>query len=175
MNIEFVYLIADYFKTLERRITLYDWVLPTLISIVFSVLIWHGNISSVVVGFKNSVISVLGILVGFSITLITIIITSNNENLQELKTTSSNVRIGDSYISIYRLLLINYSYTVVIEVFIIVFCLLYPFILATLNIPYCIKIIGFGMLLFWVLHVFLITVRNLTDFYFTISKQARNE
>ncbi|PCI03617.1 MAG: hypothetical protein COB81_03780 [Flavobacteriaceae bacterium] len=170
MYLEFVLLISDYFKTLSRRIALFDWFVPFLFGISIFVLLYTGAKVSSTEVFKNSSISLLGILAGFSITIITILTTGHSKNLTAIKNQETSYKIGNTKITLFRLLLINFTYSVVLEVFLIIFCLTYPIVLENIEFSCLTKYIGFSVLVFFVLHLLLLTVRNLTDFYLIITK-----
>lgn len=177
MYLEFIYLILDYFKTISRRIFIYEWIVPFLISLtVFAFLLCGSSTASTTV-FKDNSINLLGILVGFSITIITILTTGQGENIEAIKKKKIQVIIAGKKISLFRHLLINFTYSVVIEIILIIFCLIYPLFLDNIPFNNVVKYIGFSILVFSIIHLLLLTIRNLTDFYFilTISKPIVNK
>lgn len=170
MYLEFLLVTADYFKTINRKIFIYEWVFPLLISIlciIFGCYINFENFRE----FKESSINILGVLLGFSIAVITIITTGSGNNLEEIKKKRTNIKIGGNNISLYDLLLINFSYSVVIEVLLIISCLLMPIISKVIGLSYNAKLVLYSIMVFIVLHILLLTLRNITDFYLIITKK----
>lgn len=75
MYLEFFILISDYLKTVTKRIFLFEWLMPFLFSLLIFYFLYTGKSLSVAESFKDNSINLLGILVGFSITIITILTT----------------------------------------------------------------------------------------------------
>ena len=124
MYIEFFFLINDYLKTVTKRIFTFEWLLPFILSVLIFYLLFTGKSTSVTETFKNNSINLLGILVGFSITIITILTTGQSKNLEEIKKIKTETKINGKLISVYRMLLINFTYSVVVEVFLIIIFLI---------------------------------------------------
>ena len=169
MYLEFLLLISDYFKTLTRKIFLYEWIVP----LVFSILLFLFKTqldTSILKSFKDSAISILGVLLGFSIAVITIITTGSGENLEKIKKIKTEFKIGIHAISLYKLTLINFTYSVVMEILVIVPSITLPILSNCIN-P-TIKLFLYILLVFGVIHILLLTLRNLTDFYLIIAKEG---
>lgn len=170
MYLEFLILISDYLRTIKKRIFIFEWIFPFIIGLSVFYLLHMGKSIDVTDTFKDNSINLLGILVGFSITIITILTTGQSKNLEEIKKTKTTTKINGNAISIYRLLLINFTYSVVIEVFLIIIFLTYPIITQNIEIPKIYKLIAFSTLVFLIIHILLLTIRNLTDFYLILTK-----
>jgi hypothetical protein len=138
---------------------------------------WNRNIftfiTSATIVFKDNAINLLGILVGFSITIITILTTGQGQNLDEIKNKRTNIKINKEQITLFRLLLINFTYSVIIEVCLIIICLIYPLLIENIKFNQNLKYVGFSVLVFLILHIMLLTMRNLTDFYLILIKPAK--
>lgn len=166
---EFILLIIDYFKTIRCKTFTYEWVIPILIGIgAFSVTITkYLQINYLV--FVNSSINLLGVLLGFSIMVITVLTTSNNKNIENIKKIQTEYILYDKNISLYRLLLINYSYLIIAEAI-----GLTNYFIVLLFVDHCshlIKLIFFSVFTSMVIHILLLTIRNITDFYLIITKE----
>lgn len=173
MYLEFFILIFDYYKTLNKRVLIYEWILPILFGTFILILLTNGNSTSATKIFKDNSINLLGILAGFSITIITILTTGQSRNLEEIKKKETNFIINKKKISLFRLLLINFTYSVILESFLIIFCLTYPIILENSNFTKDQKYIVFSILVTVIIHLLLLTIRNLTDFYLIITKTEK--
>lgn len=170
MNIEFLILVYNYFQTLQRRDVIWEWVFPLILVIIGFILLFLCGVPTVMDTFNNNVVKVLAVLIGFTITIITLVVTGNSPNLTEIREKETNVKINGKNITLYKHLLINYTYSVIVEIFLIIFCLIYPLLLDIIDVNYLIKYLGFSILLFFVLHILLLSVRNLTNFCFIIIK-----
>lgn len=173
MYLEFLLLITDYFKTVSKRIFFFEWLFPFIIGIAIFLLLIFGSSTSATIVFKDNAINLLGILVGFSITVITILTTGQGQNLDEIKEKKTKIKINNEIITLFRLLLINFTYSVIIEVALIIICLIYPLIIDNIKINANIKYVGFSILVFLILHIMLLTMRNLTDFYLILIKPTK--
>lgn len=173
MYLEFLLLIADYFRTVSKRIFFFEWLFPFLIGVGIFALLFFGTSTSATIVFKDNAINLLGILVGFSITIITILTTGQGQNLVEIKNKETKIKINKEKITLFRLLLINFTYSVIIEVGLIIVCLIYPLFVENIGINKNLKYIGFSILVFLILHIMLLTIRNLTDFYLILIKPTK--
>jgi len=173
MYLEFLLLIADYFRTVSKRIFFFEWLFPFLIGIGIFLLLYFGTSTSATIVFKDNAINLLGILVGFSITIITILTTGQGQNLDEIKKKKTKIKINKEKITLFRLLLINFTYSVIIEVGLIIVCLIYPLLIENIEFNKNLKYIGFSILVFLILHIMLLTMRNLTDFYLILVKPSK--
>ncbi|EQB91295.1 hypothetical protein [Elizabethkingia anophelis] len=170
MYLEFLILTFDYFKTLSRRTIIYEWLVPLIIAFACSFL---GCIDDFKIfsTFKDSSINVLGVLLGFSIAVITIITTGGSKNIEEIKKSPTGIKIGEKEIFLYDLVLINFTYSVVLEILLIFSCLIMPLVNRLFLFGSTFKLALYSIMIFIVLHILLLTLRNITDFYLIISKK----
>lgn len=173
MYLEFLLLIADYYRTVSKRIFFFEWLIPFLTGIGVFLLLFFGSSTSATIVFKDNAINLLGILVGFSITIITILTTGQGQNLNEIKNKETKIEINNKKITLFRLLLINFTYSVIIEVALIITCLIYPLLIDNIDFSKNIKYVGFSILVFLILHIMLLTMRNLSDFYLILVKPPK--
>lgn len=94
-------------------------------------------------------------------------------NLEEIKNKKTSIKINKEYITLFRLLLINFTYSVIVEVGLIIVCLIYPLLIENIKFNQNLKYVGFSILVFLILHIMLLTMRNLTDFYLILVKPAK--
>ena len=170
MYLEFLLLTFDYFKTLNKKKIVYEWVFPLLFALI-SALFFSKLDFEVYSKFKDSSLDILGVLLGFSIAIITILVTGSGKNLEEIKNTFTEIKINGKKISLYELILINFSYSVIMEILLIVGCLILPIINKICEFSSNIKIVLYSVMVFIVLHILLLTLRNITDFYLIITKK----
>lgn len=171
MYSEFFIAIFDYFSSLRRNLVVYEIVLPLGMSTgLFFILFEIGDLSSIS-DYMNNVLTLLGVLVGFSITIITILTTGTSKNIEKIKEHKTDVKIGGRTISLFELLLVNFTYSVVLEILLIIAHLITPIILSNFKLPLVIKLIGFSLLFGCFIHVLLLTLRNLVNFYLILMKK----
>ena len=172
MYLEFLILIYDYFKSLNKRNVMFEWVVPfVIIALVILLNICNNYSFEIFFKFKESSLNILGVLLGISIAIITILVTGGGKNLEQIRNVKTPVKINNKQVSLYELLLINFSYTIVIEIFVILSCLILPLFTKFILFSNEIKITLYGFLVFLTIQILLITIRNITDFYLIVSKK----
>lgn len=169
MYIEYLLLIFDYFKTLSRKNFLFEIFIPIALGIIVICILYFAPHIISTNEFINNSINIIGVLLGFTLAIITFFVASDNNNIEKTKTYLTQYKIGAKKISLYKLLIINYSYIVIIET-IICLCfliggLVYP------SLPFLLQIIIKGIYISLVIHVFLLTIRSITDLYFILIKE----
>lgn len=171
MNIEFLLLIVDYFRTVKRRDFVLEWLCAFLIGLLVYWLNRNNiNISDLLKNISSNAVALLGVLIGFSVAVITLLVTTNSKNIDEIKAHRTKYKLGSRHITLFDLLLINYTYSVVAEIIIVILNLILPGLCSfelsnnTLNLLNALNI-------FLVCHVLLLTIRNMTNFYFILIKK----
>lgn len=175
MNIEFILLILDYFRTIKRRDFLLEWLLPILIG-SFCFYLNYGtketkDIADALKNISSNGVSLLGVLIGFSIAVLTLLITASSQNLTEIKSMDTGIVKAGFSVTLYELLLINYSYSVVAEVLVLIMNLLIPSLAVKIS-PFKQKAL-IGIDIFLLCHVLLLTLRNITNFYFVLTRKDK--
>jgi hypothetical protein len=172
MYLEFIILIFDYFRTLRTRYVLFEWLVPVIISYFVYLQVGNENIKAISSKFSDTTVTLLGVLIGFSITVITIFQTSSSKNIEEIKSIPTEFKIGKQKLFLFHLVLINLTYLVVVEVFSLLINLTIPFIWHDFS-DRTVKII-LSLNIFFISHILLMNIRNITDFYFILFKQSKN-
>lgn len=168
MYLDFIILFSDYFRTLNRRILLFEWVLPAFLSLCFFCSLRLNNSEKNLMAYRENIISLFGVLIGFSITIITLLLTANNDNIKILQNNLTKNKLGRRQLSLYEMMIMNFSYSIVMEVFVIVANLFFPALNAHLQFCFTTKLILFSINSLFVLHILLLNVRNISDLYFSL-------
>lgn len=171
MYLEFLLLFFDYYKTLTRRVVIFEWIIPFVICLSLFCLNCKNDFSAYKV-FKDSAVNVLGVLLGFSIAIITIVTTGSGKNIEEIKKIETNFIKNNKKVTLFNLILINFTYSVVLEIVVIISCLLMPLISNLFKVGCNLRLILYSLMVFLVIHILLVTLRNLTDFYLIITKNS---
>jgi len=172
MNIEFLLLIIDYFRVIKRRDFLLDWLFPLVFALIFFFInVDNNELFNKILVLSSNALSLLGILIGFSIAVITLLITANTKNIDEIKEVIV-IRVNEyRTVSLFELMIITYSYSVIIEIILVIFNLFIPSLKLNTS-AYCLttNVIASIDILF-ILHVLFVTIRNITSFYFILIKK----
>ncbi|HMN16343.1 MAG TPA: hypothetical protein PKD03_01895 [Ignavibacteriaceae bacterium] len=169
---EFLQPIFDYFTIIRRDEFLFEWITPIVLS--FILILWGFKSISIeiVKEFNGYIINFLAILIGFSITCITILVGSESDSIKTLKEKHCQRSIEKREITLYQLILISFSYAIIIEIVTLAYVLIFILVCdptisvdgnITSNNTYRYLTIGTVFLLF---HIILLNLRNITNFYF---------
>jgi len=172
---EFLLPIRHYFSTLNKNESIFDLIIPVIfgavgfaIGLIFNISIDKNDS----VEFFKTLITLLSILIGFSITSLTII-ASTSKLADTLMSVQTERKIGYTTINLYQLMNITFIFALFSEIFTLVLNLcavLLVFSNMTSEIRYINLIILIDVVL--ISHVFLINIRNITNFYFVFHKTS---
>lgn len=167
MYLEFLLVIADYFSTLNRRIVFFEWGIPILLGITSGILSFVYN-DEVLYNIIQSSVPIIGTLLGFTLAALTLFLTGNSK-LEEAKTFITKKKISGKPISLYRLIVVSYSYLILTET---ILCI--SFYIASLF-PYVsnqyVCTIANAVFVIIMFNTFFSTIRCITDLYFIITKK----
>ena len=166
MYIEFIFVFIDYFSTLEKKSFMHDWGIAILISSISIFINSHKDINTY--SFINEANSFITTLLGFTLASLSLFLASNI-HIDKLKHIKTNKTIRGKKISLYKLLLINFSYSIVIES---ILCVSFYIgkLLPNIFSEYVSIIINLIYIILF-FNILLLTIRSITDLYFIISKE----
>jgi hypothetical protein len=160
----YLILVSDYLLTLKKNIY-FDILFPFILSLLLGILLKYNFITFD----KNFIVNattVLGILAGFSMTAITILTSTDNPTIKELKENKTGIVVDGIEISFFRKIYILIGYSVLICLITIILntvgYLIYWNKLFDINIIMFLKTID----IFLILHIFFVNIRNITSLYF---------
>lgn len=165
LYLEFMQPIKDYFITLKKNEFVFEWIIPLILALTFY-FFFTSNLDKYLES-TPIMINVLAILVGFSIATITILSTTESKNIKGLKKVLSERKLGGKHLNLYQLLLITFSYILIIEISLLVFNLLLNFFSITNN-----YLIFFCINIFFIIHILFLNLRNITNIYFVFFRQT---
>lgn len=167
MYFEWITPIRDYFKTLKKEERNKELILPVLISITITILYSQLNLTSkALIELRSILPSSISILIGFSITCLTIIITSDNESMKLLKQKNTDGRRITNYnISLYQWLLIMFIHIIIVEILLLVLVFFTAFIIQIFK-HFILQDILLFTQISLLIHIFLVLIRNIAYIYF---------
>jgi|GEM_PF-305340 len=172
----------DYFKTRKSK----NHIMKLLIAIVPAILVWYLlnkldtnlitnpgiKIDEIFSGFVNVQISAIAILISFSIAIITILVSADNENIRSIRATPSTeckpFKRGDASISLFQVLLSNITYNVFIEAIYLVILIGYIFMQLFAD-DVLIKAL-MAVSVFFIIHIFHVLLESVGQMYLTFWK-----
>jgi hypothetical protein len=163
----FYLILFDYISIIRRREVVLDIGFAVLLAAAVEGFRRHGllEISLSELGLMD----VLAILIGFSVTALTLLTTSETQSIQRAKETMTKRKIRGVPISVYQLAHITTSYTILVQIGTLVLTLFLSCIVPS-ALP---KFLHFGVLVcfFLLLHVFLSILRTVSMFYLIFWKR----
>jgi len=164
----YIIVIYDYFKSTDTYQIIWNFIICAILAVsTFSMLYNSNNIEPAKSVINNSV-SILGILVGFSISMFTLLNTSANPNIDMIKKTETGKYSFGKPIYLFDLLLVSMIYVIIGESIVLIFNLLFSFF-------FCLETlkgkIAFGFDIFLITHIIFTNIKAITNFYFILSKK----
>lgn len=154
---EFFIIIIEYLRNLRSNIRVYEVYIPLFISLLLS---FFGK-DSKLDKFLNSSITLISILVGFTIAAIAILLTSNLKSVEKSKETRTDkveVDFLKRPMTLFKLILSNLFYCILIGFFILIF----GAICMAFNVE---NKVAFIIDLFFTIHILLVIIRNLVNLF----------
>lgn len=160
----YLILINDYLFTLKKNVY-FDIFLPFFTSIILGLLLINNQLNFDK-NFVANLTTVLGILAGFNVTAITILTSTNNKTIEELKEKKTGIMVDGLEVSFFRKLYILISYSILICLVTIIFntigyLIKWEYFISQSKIS-ILKIVD----IFLILHIFFVNIRNITSLYF---------
>lgn len=166
MYFEFLFVIGDYFSTLTKRVAIYEWGIPVVLGITSGILSYL-NEANLLYDVIQSTVPIIATLLGFTLAALTLFLTGNSK-IEEAKKYMTEKKVSGKRISLYKLIVISYSYLILIETILCIgyyIGILFPFIS---NMYVCVGINTIFIVL--MLNVLFSTIRSITDLYFVITR-----
>ncbi|PLC59164.1 hypothetical protein CZ809_00588 [Photobacterium piscicola] len=169
MYCEYVHPIKDYFIISQRNELTFEWGISFFLSFVLYFFVYENIKVSELKDIASLIVNCLAILIGFSITCLTILASASEKNITDLKISMTERVLDNKKISLYRLLVINFIFLLLLELF----NLLFNFIFISVSSLDSFKdyaAIFYGFITVFTFSIFLLNIRNITNFYFILSR-----
>ena len=114
MYCEFIFILIDYFSSINKRISIYEWGIPIVLSVIIGWSAIHSDKTNLPYEVIKELIVFLTTLLGFTLAALTLFLTGR---VEKTKTYITNKMIRGKNISLYRLTIISYSYIIIVEAF----------------------------------------------------------
>lgn len=165
--------IKDYFTSRQK---LYNkFIIPLIIaiaSLLFAIFSNIGNSEKIILTFYEFIdtqISIVAILISFSIGIITILVSADNKNIQCLKETDSNKKqykpVDGKQLSLFQILLSNIAYNAIVEIIYLVVLIAISLLRNLLPIE-TLKYIT-AVCIFIILHILFVLLESVAQMYLT--------
>ena len=165
--------VLDYLKSRKKKFL--KFIFPLILGVIALVaaLVFDFGEECVVLeifsGFINIQINIVAIIISFSVAIITILVSADNENIRQLKNKTSSEdcykKVNGKQLSLFQVMLSNIAYNTTIEVFYLAILItvaliktIMPVIVLKITLAVCVVIIS---------HIFLVLLESVSQMYLT--------
>ncbi len=125
------------------------------------------DISTIFSEFINVQINIVAILISFSVAIITILVSADNKNIEQLKNTLSSdcKQINGKTLSLFQVLLSNIAYNVIVEIIYLI--LLIAIVLIKALLPVALFKYIIASCIFFIMHILFVLLESVAQMYLT--------
>ena len=174
---QFIYMewlipISDYYCSIRKNEAIFEIVMPTLVSLIcVSLYFKQGKLMVALDGLSDLLPTAISILIGFTVMLITLLLTSSGDNVKLLKEKETTKILHKKPVTLYQGLHIQFSHSLFSEVFLLLIIFFYLFLKGIGISPY----IGVAILfldIYLALNILLSILRGVANLYFSFYKPS---
>lgn len=159
--------IKDYYCSIRKNEVIFEIITPLLISVSCSLVYSaKGKLMLALDGLANLLPTAISILIGFTVMLITLLLTSSGDSVEHLKTIETEKSLYNKPITLYQGLHIQFSHSLFSEIFLLLLIFGYLF-LKGIGLS---KNVGLGILvveIYLTLNILLSILRGIANLYFS--------
>ena len=163
--------VKDYIKS--RKHLFIKFVFPMVVAAIALAITLFFNfgdsekLNSIFSEFISTQINIIAILISFSIAIITILVSADNRNIQELKKTLSNEKdynsVNGKQLSLFQILLSNIAYNIICETVYLIFLIAVALTKSIFPIQ-LLKYVS-AICIFIILHILLVLLESVAQMY----------
>lgn len=172
---EWLFPIIGYYATLKVNELFFDILFPLFISIVCSVLYCVKGLVVLALKHLSTILpTVISILIGFTVMLITLLLSGHEKSIEILKNHYTPKELSGQKISLHRYLLFHFIRSLIAEIALILLVFLYLFLLP-FQLPTFLYVVFLILHTFWLLSILFSIVRGVVNLFFTFySNQSKD-
>ncbi len=165
----YLVVLVDYFKSKSLWAFFLEWILLCLASLVIFYFSDTALYNKYAVDFQANIITALSILIGFTISTFTLLLTIDNQKINQAKKYLVGRKLNGTELSLYSCNLISFGYLIFMQGFLLLANFIYP-VFVNLESVAGKKI--FSLNIGFVLYVLLLLLKSTLDFYFIITRKS---
>ena len=167
--------IKDYYFSIRKNEVIFEIAVPLLISVVCTFTYFNNEkIFIALDGLAELLPTAISILIGFTVMLITLLLTSSGDNVELLKTIETNKVLYKKPVTLYQGLHIQFSHSLFSEIFLLLLIFLYLFLKGV----GLYTVIGVGILgieIYLTLNILLSILRGIANLYFSFYNSQKQK
>jgi hypothetical protein len=164
---EYLLLIFEFFYVKNIKNFFSILIIPCVLSLNMFYVITDNFITENFDTLETNLITLLGILLGFTISFFAILITSNSLSIKKAQNEYINKTLFNRKISLFDIMITGIAYTIILECILLLCNLTIPVILISTNSHRIFFIINIGI----ISHLIIVLLRSVLDFYFSFTKK----
>lgn len=164
---EYLLLFYEFFYTKRRKSIIAIVLIPVALGLIININLSENDRYELdATEYHSSIINVLGVLIGFCVSILTVLLSADNPNISKAKTNMTTYKLYNKQVSVFDSVLINLAYLIVMEGILLMANFIYPIFIDVRA--------DLGKLLFSInisitIHIILMLMRCILDFYFIVS------
>lgn len=167
---EWLFPIKDYYSSMRKNEIIFEIGVPLFFSVICLITYYcYGKTFVALNGLAELLPTVISFLIGFTVMLITLLLTSSGENVKLLKSTETDKSLYNKPITLFQGLHIQFSHSLFSEISLLLIIFLYLF-LKGVGCPLFIGITILGAEIYLTLNILLSLLRGITNLYFSFYK-----
>lgn len=123
------------------------------------------------VEYQNNITTVLGILIGFTISVFAILLSVENSSIREAKKKETEIIIYSRHVYLYETLLVELAFVIIIQGFLLISNFVYPIFV---DVATKTGKVFFSISISLTTYSILLLLRNVMNFYFILTKKENN-
>lgn len=162
--------IIDYYMAIKKNEAMFEIIIPTVTAIICAGLYnSFGDVCHALSALAELLPTAISILIGFTVMLITLLLTSSGENIDRLKKSTTDKELHGKKITLYQGLHIQFSHSLFAEIFLLLIVFFYLF-LHGLGWVGKMSVILLGVEVYLTLNILLSILRGIANLYFSFYK-----
>lgn len=164
---EWLFPVKDYYFSIRRNEAVFEIVIPLLCAGICSISYFYADkVFQALNGLSELLPTAISILIGFTVMLITLLLTSNGDNVDKLKKTTSGKILYNKAVNLYQGLHIQFSHSLFSEIVLLLVIFIYLF-WNGLGMPAKVAVAFLAIEVYLTLNILLSILRGVTSLYFS--------
>lgn len=171
---ELIIPITDFYRISNNKEKIKNYILPLFVGLLYIICVYffRANEKFEILEFGNdfinTTITVITLLITFSMAYLTILVTGDNNNIRDLKSKISEKKLKNKQIRLYQVMLINISYTTIVEIIFLIIVFFQKFLIQVINQNFIHVILMIDLII--LSHILLLLLQVIVNIYFSFWK-----
>jgi len=167
---EWLFPIYSYYKTLIKNELVYEVISPIIVATIAVILYGFYNKTDIALKSLAEILpSAISILIGFTAMLITILLTSSGENVNNIKSIETDIKFNKKPVTLYQKLHIQLTHALFNEIMLLLLIFFYLFISGVCK-NKAVENISLFCSVYLMLNILLSILRGITSIFFSFYK-----